>query len=448
MPIGKDHVNLVFHIVEGKVYHVHNISVAGASVFTTDQVRAVVKLKESGIFSPKRMHDDATDIEKLYGGRGYIDTHVDTITSASGETEVDVVYHLDEGSQSYVEHINIQGNQRTKDKVIRREIALQPGDLYNTNLVDVSKQRLENLKYFKTVETYPSDTNIPGRKDLNVVVDEERTGSFNFGVGFSSIDSLSGFVEVTQSNFDLFHPWDFTGGGQRFRARLQVGTERKDGVLSLTEPWFMDHQIAVGGELYYHEDTYTSDVYDQRNYGVDLNVRKALGPFTSVRLDYRLEEFTIYGLSGTGFYSPQISDAKGNYWKSSVAATISYDTRDSILLPRRGERVDFSMNTSGLGGSVHDYGFDLSASKFILLPGDFILTLTGETATVDAYDGHDVPIFDRLYLGGANNLRGFKYHDVSPKDEFGNPVGGDTMARATAEVTFPVVERGARCGVL
>ena len=128
--------------------------------------------------------------------------------------------------------------------------------------------------------------------------------------------------------------------------------------------------------------------------------------------------------------------------KSSVSATFSYDTRDSLFLTRKGEHIDFTAYTSGLGGDVKDYGFDLTGAKYILLPKDTILTLSGELATVAGFDGQNtVPIFDRLYLGGANNLRGFKYRDVGPKDQFGEPIGGDTLARATVEYTFPVIER-------
>jgi len=441
VPIKGDKAELLFHITEGKQYFVHGVQLAGASVFPPDQIMTHVKTKEGAVYSPKTVRDDVKAIQDLYGARGYVDLQVNSETTSAGGTLIDVTYRLDEGTQSYVERVNIQGNARTKDKVIRRELAVAPGDLYNTVLVDTSKQRLENLKYFSRVDTYPSDTTIPGRKDLNVLVEEQRTGSFNFGAGFSSIDSLLGFVEITQSNFDLTHWPDFTGGGQRFRARLQVGNERRDAVLSLTEPWFMDRQLSVGGELFYHEDNYSSNVYDQREYGFDLNARKALGKYTSVRVDYKLEEITIYGLSGEGFYSVPISSSVGNYWKSSVSATFSYDTRDSLFLTRKGEHVDFTMFTSGLGGDVKDYGFDLSAAKYILLPKDTILTLSGEIATVAGFDGDTVPIFDRLYLGGANNLRGFTYRDVGPKDQFGNAIGGDTLARATVEYTFPVIER-------
>jgi len=131
----------------------------------------------------------------------------------------------------------------------------------------------------------------------------------------------------------------------------------------------------------------------------------------------------------------------GNYWKSSISATFSYDTRDSLFLTRKGEHVDFTVFTSGLGGDVKDYGFDLNAAKYFSLPYDTILSFAGEVGTVAAWDGNGVPIFDRLYLGGANNLRGFKYRDVGPKDAFGNAIGGDTLARFTAEYTFPVIER-------
>ena len=119
----------------------------------------------------------------------------------------------------------------------------------------------------------------------------------------------------------------------------------------------------------------------------------------------------------------------------------SYDTRDSLFLTRKGEHIDFTAYTSGLGGDVKDYGFDLSAAKYLSLPYNTILSFIGELGTVASYNGDEVPLFDRLYLGGANNLRGFKYRYVGPKDAFGNPIGGDTLARATAEFTFPIIER-------
>ncbi|MEI8340888.1 MAG: outer membrane protein assembly factor BamA [Verrucomicrobiota bacterium] len=445
-PEKGDKVTLVIPIVEGTQYHVGTVTVIGAQVFTTDEVAKVVKTSPNAVFSPKGMRDDVKAIQDMYGARGYIDLGVNAETTSGGKNTINVALKLDEGNQFYVEQINILGNTRTKDKVIRRELALTPGDVYNSVRVDASKQRLTNLNYFSKVETYPSDTPVPGRKDLNVLVEEKRTGSFNFGAGFSSIDSILGFVEVQQSNFDLMHPWNFTGGGQRFRTRIQYGAKRKDFIIGLTDPWFMDYQIAVGGELFYNQASYLSTVYNQSDYGFDLNVRKALTPFMAARLEYRLENIRIYDVAGDA--SSTIKGEAGNYLKSNITAGITHDTRDSVFISRKGHKVDFSIYMDGgpIGGDVNDYGFDLSGSQYFLLPWDTIFLINGEIASVSGFAGGNKgtlnpPIFDRLYLGGANNLRGFSYREVGPKDHNGQPIGGNTLARLTIEYTVPVVDR-------
>jgi outer membrane protein insertion porin family len=349
---------------------------------------------------------------------------------------------VEEGVQSYVEKINISGNTRTKDKVIRREVAVAPGDVFNTVRVDASKQRLLNLQYFSRVETYPQDSLIPGRKDLNVVVEEKRTGSFNFGAGFSSIDNLIGFAEITQGNFDVTRWPYFTGGGQKFRMRVQYGTRRKDFIISLTEPYFLDYKIAVGTELFYREAEFVSAVYDERRYGGEIFGRKVLSEFVFARFGYRLENIGILNVDEDA--SIEIRQEEGDRLKSQVSAGITYDARDDLRLTRRGQRVDLMAYVAGgpLGGDTDIYGWDLEASKYFLLPGDTILTINGEVAGVSTWAGGErVPIFDRLYLGGANNLRGFKFRDVGPKDEDGEPIGGNTMARITVEYTFPVVDK-------
>ncbi|MEA3187310.1 MAG: outer membrane protein insertion porin family [Chthoniobacter sp.] len=439
---GDKDVTLFFPIREGAQYHVGSVAVAGAQVFTPDEVTAQLKTHEGNVFSPADLKADVKAISDLYGARGYIDLQATADTANGGSNVINVVYRLGEGNQSYIERVNISGNTRTKDKVIRRELAVAPGEVYNTTRVDASKQRLQNLNYFSRIESYPSDTLVPGRKDLNVLVEEKRTGSFNFGAGFSTIDSLLGFVEVQQSNFDLLKWPDFTGGGQRFRTRIQYGTKRKDFLISLTEPWFLDYQVSVGGEVFYNEAQFVSSVYDQRNYGFDLNARKALTQDISVRLDYRLEEIDIFHLSSD--VSNTIREDAGNHLKSSVTTGVTYDTRDSVFLTRKGQRVDLSGYIAGgpLGGNVDIYGFDLTGSQYFHLPWDTIFLINGEIATVDNFNGGShVPIFDRLYLGGANNLRGFKYRHAGPKDENDEPIGGNTLARLTLEYTFPIVDR-------
>jgi outer membrane protein insertion porin family len=223
---------------------------------------------------------------------------------------------------------------------------------------------------------------------------------------------------------------------------VQYGTRRKDFVISLTEPYFLDREISVGGELFYREASFTSSVYDERRYGFALSARKRLTQFTALRVGYRLENISILNVDEDA--SQTIRDEEGTRLKSEVSTGLRYDTRDSVFLTRKGEVVDLSAYVAGgfLGGDTDIYGFDLEASKYFLLPGDTILTIQGELAGVQNWAGGErVPIFDRLYLGGANNLRGFKFRDVGPKDEDGEPIGGNTLWRVTVEYTFPIVDK-------
>jgi outer membrane protein insertion porin family len=433
---------VTFVIREGIQYHVGKVSLTGAQVFTADEITAKLKTKSGAIYSPQTVRTDIKAIQDLYSARGYIDFQAGVDTTPAGKGVVDLSLKLDEGVQSYLEHINISGNTRTKDKVIRREVAVAPGDVFNMVRVDASKQRLNNLNYFSKVETYPQPTLIPGRQDLNIQVEEKKTGSLNFGAGFSSIDNLLGFAEITQGNFDITNWPRLTGGGQKFRLRVQYGSSRKDFVLALTEPYFLDYKVSLGGEVFYRDASFVSSVYQERRYGFDLNSRKALNQFTFARLGYRIESVDIHDVSNDA--SEAIQKEAGEKLKSQISAGLTYDTRDSLMLTRKGHRVDLQTYVSGgpLGGDVQTYGFDLEGAKYFLLPGDTILTFNAEIANVTTWGGgDDVPIFDRLYLGGANNLRGFSFREVGPKDKDGEPIGGRGLIRATVEYTFPVVEK-------
>lgn len=435
-------VDVAFSISEGEQYRVGNVKYVGAKVFTLEEITQGVKLRTGEVYSPQSVRADVKSIQDLYGTRGYIDFQAGADTKPGAGKTIDVTFNLDEGVQSYLEHINISGNTRTKDKVIRRELPLTPGEVFNTVRVDAGKQRLMNLNYFSKVEAFPADTLVPGRKDLNVLVEEKRTGSFNFGAGFSSIDNLLGFAEITQGNFDITRWPYFTGGGQKFRMRLQYGTRRKDFVLSLTEPYFMDREISVGGELFYREAAFVSNVWDERRYGFEVNARKRLGEFLTGRLSYTLQDITVQNVPVDA--SQTIQDERGSRVQSRLSAGLTHDTRDSVFLTRRGRRVDLSVYGSGgfLGGNTDIYGFDLEGSQYFHLPFDMILTLNGEIAGVNTWAGGDrVPIFDRLFLGGANNLRGFNFRDVGPKDEDGEPIGGKSLWRFTVEMTAPVVDK-------
>ncbi len=439
---GKPNADVTFPIVEGQQYHIGKVTLGETKLFTPAEIAAALNLHEGSVYSPAAIQADVKRIQDIYGARGYIDAQVVPVMTPMGDRRIALSYRIDEGTQSYIERVTITGNTRTKDKVIRRELPLGPGDLYNSVYAEAAKQRLQNLNYFERVDVFASDTMIPGKKDMNVVVSEKRTGSLNFGAGYSTIDSVLGFVELTQSNFDITNWPNFTGGGERFRARVQYGSQRKDFVVSLTEPYFLDYNLTVGSELFYRDANYLSTVYNQRNYGMDLFTRKSINQDFSWRLDYRLEDITLYDVSSGA--SQIIREDEGAHTKSQVGPSLVYDTRDSVFLTRKGTRAEFAPFIAGgpLGGNESIYGANLLVSHYISLPWDTILTLSGEAATVNSWSNRDhVPIFDRLYLGGSNNLRGFKFRDVGPKDENGDPIGGNSLVRGTAEYTYPIIDR-------
>lgn len=432
-------MTLVVPVKQGQQYRVGTVTLIGQKVVAADKTRPLMKIKEGTIYSPKVVREDAKAIADAYGLGGFVDLEVRPQGTPHGGV-IDVTFDVKEGERSFVQRINVTGNTRTKDKVIRREVLVAPGDVFNTVRVETTKKRLDNLGYFSRVETYPEDTGVPGHKDLTIQVEEKRTGSLNFGAGFSTVDNLVAFAELTQGNFDVTNWPNFTGGGQKFRTRLQYGSSRKDFLLSLTEPYFLDRHLSLGGDLFYHEANYLSTQYDQRNYGFALSTRRALGRFMSLSLEYRLENIEIYNVSSS---SPELLKEKGSRSQSQLTPSLIYDTRDSSILSRKGHRFVFTPFVAGgfLGGDTQVYGFDLEGSQYFHLPYDMIFLLNAETASVDTWGSGDrVPIFQRLFLGGPNNLRGFDYRDVSPKDK-GQPIGGQTLARATAELTFPIIEK-------
>ncbi|MFI0347569.1 MAG: outer membrane protein assembly factor BamA [Chthoniobacterales bacterium] len=450
-PNGKKGINLILTISEGKQYYINKLTLEGVNIVPTETLETLMKMHQGSLYTPDGMGADLKKLRDFYGAKGYVDAGIQPQITPVSDGQVNLTYHIDEGVQSYINLIAIQGNTRTKDKVIRREISVQPGGLYDNTLVDLSRTQLMNLNYFSKVDMVPEDTLIPGRKDLKVIVEEKRTGSLNFGAGYSTINNLLGFAELQQSNFDLFNWPDFTGGGQRFRARVQYGIQTKDFTLSLTEPWFMGYKVSVGGEIFYHEASFLSPVYQQSNLGASLQAREPITRFLSGSLEYRPEQVKIFNVqtNSVAATSPiQMNANSSPYFKSALLGSLNWDSRDSLFLTRKGQVITLSAFGAGggLGGNVQDYGLTLEGRKYLPLPWDMILEFKGAVAAVNSWGTgsqgvNNPPIFDELYLGGANDMRGFFFRKVSPVDANNNPIGGNSSAYGTTELTFPIIPR-------
>jgi outer membrane protein insertion porin family len=482
-----------FYVYEGRQYKVGSVAFTGNKLFNAEDIHhglqsvhdfehSKAKLGPHGlamdvgdIFTPDGLNKDMQAVEDFYGSKGYLDVvqgsslravripNVDTGT-------MDLEFQVKEGQKSHVEKIDIRGNLKTKDKVIRRELFISPGETLDMVHVKISKQRLEGLQYFDKVDLRPEPTDPPiaGRKDLIVNVEEQNTGNFMLGAGFSSVDALVGYAEVTQGNFDLFHPPTFTGGGQRLRLFVQLGTQRQDYELSFIEPWFLNHKLAFGVDLYRHQLNFESpsDIYDETRTGIRLSLTRALwSDFIIGSVSYAVEDVGI-SLNG-GFHNElpnfplppiprnvplAILAQTGDHLYQRFGVTLAYDTRNSVQLPNHGQRTEIDPEFS-IGDTTY---YKIEAKTAWYFPGLFkghVIEAVGRAGIADSLSSGDVPFYDRYYLGGLYSLRGFKYRNIAPRetphfaDVVQDPIGGDSYWMGSVEYSLPIFEKDNGPGV-
>ena len=439
-------LRIQFIIHEGTQYRVGAVDLKGVTLFPTNEVLSKIKMGVGETFTPKGLARDVEIIQDLYGAKGYIDVGVGARRKPNVQTgTMDLLYELEEGNKSYIEKIEIKGNTKTKDRVIRRELSVAPGEVFDMVRVKRSRQRLEGTQFFERVDTHPEPTDVPDRKNLVVGVSERNTGNVALGAGFSSVDSILGFVELTQGNFDLFNPPYFMGGGQKMRLRAQVGAQRQDYELTFVEPWFLGRKLALSVDLYHRELRYVSrkDFYDERRTGARFGLTRALGSdFLIGGVSYTIENIGIFDVPTNA--PPAIQEEEGDRLVSKVGLSLAFDTRNSVMLPDRGQRTEFRTELAGgpFGGDTDFYKLELTSHWFFrgFLEGH-VLEVAGGVGTVERYDDSErVPLFDRWFLGGINSLRGYRYRDVGPK-QAGEPIGGKTYWLGSLEYSVPIIER-------
>ena len=441
-PADDDRVDLLISINEGSKYTIARVGFGKMTVFKASDLSPALTLTAGKGYSLKKMRADITTIRSYYGSRGYADAAVSPDIVNVTANSIAVTYRVQEGRRSRVGRVTIEGNDKTQDRVIRRELPMQPNEFLNSVEIETTRRRLQNTNYFNDVRVNASPSNQPGYRDVSILVDEKKTGSVSFGLGFSSVDSIVGFVNLEQTNFDILNWPRFTGGGQRFNTRLQLGSERTDFSLSWTEPWLFGERLALGTEFFYRDALFLSSEYEQSQVGGAVSLRKPVSKRAFVRGEYRFERITIDPDSDT---SAAFLAEDGDFTRSAFSLNYVYDSRDSNQLPRKGHKLDVGATYAGgvAGGDVDIFLLQASAAKHWNLWGDSVLNLEGAFAVVDTHGSSDqVPIFDRLFLGGPNDIRGYENRDVGPRDSITNEVlGGNTSAYATLEYTFPLLDR-------
>lgn len=458
IPQGKNSLNIVLEVTEGKRSYFGEITIVGNQVITSEELKSLTnrgdtELKTGDAYSPTLLSREVNRLRKKYGEKGYLDARVISIRKPNVVTgQIDLRFEITENNKFSVNSIQVRGNEKTKTIAIMRELALAPGETFDLLRMETSEARLRNTRFFEkvTLDDEPITSQDPelqsSRRNLVVNVEEGRTGHVSFGVGFSSLEKAMMFAEFRQGNFDIMRwrsPHRLQGDGQKFRLRLKLGARSNEARLALEEPWFMNRRVAAGFELFREKSDYYSSYYDEMRAGFEVYFRKRLFELVEGRLFYRLEDVEIDDVS-TAVGVPSFIREE-DLLISKIGLSLTRDTRNSILFPSDGSIVTLRKEFAGgpFGGDA-DYGrFELQGAKFFPTfdPMDQVLSIVGKTGTLGRFDGEDadVPFFEKFFLGGPYNLRGWDYRDAGPQS-LNEPNGGNSYSYLSAEYTFKVAD--------
>ncbi|MDR1458538.1 MAG: outer membrane protein assembly factor BamA [Puniceicoccales bacterium] len=427
-------------------YMIGQVEVSGNKVFTTKALEKVLMVREGDVFSPGAIDNACVNIQDFYGQNGYLGTQVNVIRSPSFvDNSINIRFDIKEGELSYVGAVKLSGNTKTKNKVILRELTLAPGQKFSGLKMKSSQAKLNNTGFFSEVDVDYEDTDEPNKKNLVVDVKEANTGKVSVGGAISTMNNVMVFAEVVQTNFDLLNRQSkFQGGGQKTRARVELGTRASQLLLSFEEPFVCDKPLAAGIDLFLSkneykrsDNNYSGPSYDEQHIGMEPYLRKRLFELWDGRLAYHIERMKLYHV---GRRAPQdLKDENGWRSISKVKFSLERDTRNSFVMPSSGSLITINNELAGgpFLGQTNFAKLELGAARWFSLAknGDHVLELIGKLGSITPYNHKNIPYTERYFLGGQSYMRGFEYKGIGPKDAEGYVVGGNSFGYLCSEYT-------------
>jgi len=446
-------IRIEIDIVEGPQYHLAKIDFKGDLLTTKEALFKVLKLKRGAVYSNTAIRREINAITEQFANQGYAYVEINPETSVDSKNHlVDLTFEIEKKKRVVYERIQVVGNTKTRDKIIRRELQVAEGELYSATMVNKSRNRLKRTGYFKEVEFTTSRGSTDEKINLEIKMEEAPTGAITFGIGYSTLESVVGSASISDRN--LF------GLGYQASLKVALGLETQSARLSLTDPYFLGYPYAAGIDLYQERVEYFT-TYRYRITGGDLRFGRQLTDILRIDLMYRYDISDIYHVDPTAsFY---IQDQAGNWKTSLISLSPTIDTRDDYYNPRRGGKHSLLIQDAGgiLGGDSWYVKVAGQTSWFFPLPWNMTLNLRGQAGTLFPYGGkitrttdlYDtvtssyqpitaekdrLPILERFFLGGMNTVRGFEYGNAGPVDLNHDPLGSKSMAVFNAEVIFPL----------
>ncbi len=391
----------------------------------------IIQIKRGKIYNATLVDNIIDKMIKVMSNNGYAFAHINPILERDKINNIiNIKFIVSETPKIYINSINISGNNRTKDRVLRRELRINEGDPYNLTKINRSRQRLMNMGFFENVK-FNSRRISNDQVNLDIEVSEKKTGELNFGIGYSTVDKLNANIGIKENN--LF------GTGQELGINSKISSYTTSNEIQYSKPWLFGREVRGGVSVFNNEvDSYNTISYDQKTKGISFSATYPVLEHITHQVSYSYQDSQINATNSTSLV---ISELIGKYSTSSIGHTISLDKRDNRMKPTNGYYISLTQNRSGIGGDIKYFKNDLTAGYYIpIINNNWVMKFLGKYGYIDGI-GQDVRINDNFFLGGYN-FRGFEYGGIGPRvknndGSYGNPVGGKLYYIGTAELKFP-----------
>ena len=440
----KDELVVSINIKEGDQFRVGSVTVKGNSLLSDSELDKEIKLKKGDVFSRDVLKQDVSRIMDRYDALARPFASVIPLFNIDQEKKtVAISFDIQEGGEVRIGRINVSGNSKTRDKVIRREMRLDEGDLYSKKAIKRSYDRINNLNFFESIDIVPERRLQEPVMDLNVKVKEKMTGTLSLGGGYSSVDKLIGIAEVTQGNLG--------GRGQLLKFKTQWGGKNRIVMLSFMEPYLFDEAIWGRVDLYRQMTEYDGYKIDSNGFG--LGVGKTFDEYLSGSIKYNYDQSHARDITANPF--PVVLEQQLDFYgtvitTSAITASLTRDTRDYYLDPKTGARNTMFVEYAGgpLGGDPNFVKSVADSAWYFPLFWDTVFMARGRVGSVGSLIDKPVPIGERFFVGGSTTVRGFRYGTAGPVDSAGNRVGGNKELIFNFEYNFPIVPAARLKGVI
>lgn len=422
-------IEIEIDIEEGRLYRIGSIDFKGELLTTKEDLFKILTIKRNDIYRTSLIRREINKLTEKFANEGYAYAEITPETSIDSKNFlVHIIFDIEKKGQVYFEKIEITGNTKTRDKVIRRELQISEGELYKLTELNKSRERLKRTGYFKEVDFSTSKGSSDEKINLDIKVEEAPTGALSLGVGYSSVEKVIGSASISDRN--LF------GMGYHGILKFNLGADIREFKLNFTDPYFLGYPFSLGTDLYHEKREF--DTYSSKIKGGDLRFGKEITDRFRLDIMYKLENINIYEVSVDA--SRFIKEQEGKKTTSAISFTPSYDSRDDYFNPTKGARHSLTIQYAGgiLGFDNEYIKVFGETSWYFPLPLNLILNIRGKAGFIEPYGGKKAPIYEKFFVGGMYTIRGFEYGTAGPLDENREPLGAKKMIVLNSELQFPL----------